>query len=136
MKRVARGERVFVVLSDKYLKSFNCMFELTEIWNYSRRNEEEFARRTRVYALPCLNIYDDLVHEEYVTYWEREVAKLRPKVHSFATIKHAKYRRMKSFILEMSEILAMITIRRMPRTFAELVQYGLDDLKCDEYNLR
>ena len=32
MQGLAKGNRVFVVLSDKYLKSPNCMYELMQVW--------------------------------------------------------------------------------------------------------
>ncbi|MFL9829181.1 toll/interleukin-1 receptor domain-containing protein, partial [Rhodoplanes sp. SY1] len=36
MRRLGGGDRVFVVLSEKYLRSRNCMFELSEVWRNSR----------------------------------------------------------------------------------------------------
>src|SRR5262249_12277822 len=48
MKRLGAGDRVFVILSDKYFKSAYCMFELFEIWRNSRMEPEEFRRRIRV----------------------------------------------------------------------------------------
>ena len=35
MQRIGRADRVFIVLSEKYLKSPYCMFELFEIWRNS-----------------------------------------------------------------------------------------------------
>ena len=32
MQGLAKGDRVFVILSDKYLKSPNCMYELMQVW--------------------------------------------------------------------------------------------------------
>ena len=42
MQRLGAGNRVFVILSDKYLKSPNCMYELLEIWRNSKMADEEF----------------------------------------------------------------------------------------------
>ena len=52
MRRIGAGDRVFVILSEKYLRSPYCMFELLEIWRYSRGDEADFRRRVRIYALP------------------------------------------------------------------------------------
>jgi hypothetical protein len=38
MKQFGLGDRVFVILSDKYLKSPFCMFELFELWRPRRRS--------------------------------------------------------------------------------------------------
>ena len=43
MSRIGRGDRVFVILSEKYLHSAWCMFELSEIWFQSRLDEGSFA---------------------------------------------------------------------------------------------
>ena len=48
MRRIGQGDRVFVVLSDKYLRSPYCMFELSELWRTSQAEGEKFLRRVRV----------------------------------------------------------------------------------------
>ena len=52
MRRLGSGDRVFVILSDKYLKSPYCMYELLEVWRNSKMADEEFRRRIRVFRLP------------------------------------------------------------------------------------
>jgi internalin A len=37
MRRIGSGDRIFVIMSDKYLRSPHCMFELSEIWRTSRQ---------------------------------------------------------------------------------------------------
>ena len=58
MQRLGRGDRVLVVLSDKYLKSPYCMYELFEVWRNARQEDEEFLKRIRVYTLPDAKILD------------------------------------------------------------------------------
>jgi Trypsin-like peptidase domain/TIR domain len=48
MGQIAQGDVIFVVLSDKYLKSPWCMFELFEIWRVNRQDETEFLERVRI----------------------------------------------------------------------------------------
>jgi len=57
MRRIGTGDRVFVILSDKYLRSPHCMFELSEVWRNSRQEERTFLQRVRIYALPDANIF-------------------------------------------------------------------------------
>ena len=52
MRRLGSGDRVFVILSDKYLKSPYCMYELLEVWRNSKMADEEFRRCIRVFRLP------------------------------------------------------------------------------------
>ena len=56
MKRIGHGDRVFVIMSRKYLCSPFCMFELSEIWRISRQEGEAFLQRVRVYTLPDAKI--------------------------------------------------------------------------------
>ena len=52
MQRLAAGDRVFVILSDKYLKSPYCMYELLEVWRNCKMDDEVFRERLRVFRLP------------------------------------------------------------------------------------
>ena len=44
MQKLGAGDRVFVILSDKYLKSPYCMYELLEVWRNCKQEDEEFRR--------------------------------------------------------------------------------------------
>ena len=44
MQRLGSGDRVFVILSDKYLKSPYCMYELLEVWRNCKVADEEFRQ--------------------------------------------------------------------------------------------
>jgi internalin A len=66
MERIGRGDRVFIVLSDKYLKSTYCMTELFEVWRNCREEDSEFIARTRVYVQPCAKIGTLAERTQYV----------------------------------------------------------------------
>jgi Flp pilus assembly protein TadD len=73
MERIGRGSCVIVVISDKYLRSSNCMFELVEI-----AENKQFHDRIFPVVLGDANIYDPVKRIEYVKYWEakrKELAK-------------------------------------------------------------
>jgi internalin A len=57
MQRLAGGDRVFVILSDKYLRSPYCMYELLEIWRKCEADEVKFLTRVRVYIVPGTKVY-------------------------------------------------------------------------------
>jgi len=65
MERIGRGNCVIVVISDKYLRSPNCMFELVEI-----AEGKQFHDRIFPVVLADANIYNPIKRIEYVKYWE------------------------------------------------------------------
>lgn len=71
MEQIGRGKAVVVVISDKYLKSENCMFELVEI-------AENGDYRDRIFpiVLPDANIYKPVQRIRYIQHWEQEIADL------------------------------------------------------------
>ena len=71
MERIGHGNCVIVVISDKYLRSSNCMFELVEI-----ADARQFHDRIFPVVLNDANIYDPIKQIEYVKYWERKRAEL------------------------------------------------------------
>jgi len=71
MERIGRGNCVIVVISDKYLRSPNCMFELVEI-----AEGKQFHDRIFPVVLNDANIYDPIKRIEYVKHWEAKRAEL------------------------------------------------------------
>jgi TIR domain len=71
MERIGKGDCVIVVISDKYLRSPNCMFELVEI-----AGNQQFYDRSFPVVLSDANIYDPVKRIEYVKYWEVKRAEL------------------------------------------------------------
>jgi hypothetical protein len=65
MERIGQGDCVIVVVSDKYLRSPNCMFELVEI-----AENREFVGRIFPVVLADANIYDPVTRIDYIEYWE------------------------------------------------------------------
>lgn len=131
MKRIGGADRVFVVLSDKYLKSPFCMFELTEVWRNSRQEDEEFLKRIRVYTLPCARIWNTLDRANYAIYWKEQYDEVEAlvKTHGYDILGEAdvqNFRRMKDFCRNVGDILATVADILQPRSLDELVKYGFD----------
>ncbi|MCA2700030.1 MAG: HEAT repeat domain-containing protein [Microcystis sp. M179S2] len=74
MRQIGQGKCVVAVISDRYLKSENCMFELVEI----ARNGD-FYKRIFPIILPDARIHKDFERIDYLKYWEDEKAKLQAK---------------------------------------------------------
>ncbi len=71
MRRIGQGKCVVVVISEKYLKSENCMFEMVEV-------EKAHGLRERIFpiVLPDANIYKATGRIRYVQHWEEEIRQL------------------------------------------------------------
>jgi len=71
MERIGQGNCVIVVISDKYLRSPNCMFELVEI-----ADGKQFHDRIFPVVLNDANIYDPVKRLDYVKHWEMKRGEL------------------------------------------------------------
>ncbi|MFO1145350.1 MAG: COR domain-containing protein [Rhodospirillales bacterium] len=132
MRRIGRGDRVFVILSDKYLKSAACMLELSEIWRNSRLDSEEFVQRVRLYTLPCARIWSPVDRIGYAIHWKKRYAELEAlvKEHGYDILGEKdgqQFRLMKTFYGNVGDILATVADTLQPRTFDDLVKYGFTD---------
>jgi len=68
-----------VFLSDSYLRSPNCMYELLVAWQRSRDNANEFRERVKIWVMPGLKDISDLENRApYLAYWgTKESEKVR-----------------------------------------------------------
>src|SRR5688500_20348882 len=71
MQQIGRGHAVILVISDKYLKSPNCMFELVEI----ARNKDLYDRVFPI-VLGDADIYDPVNRIKYIKHWEDKIKAL------------------------------------------------------------
>jgi len=133
MQRLGRGDRVFVVLTDKYLKSSYCMYELHEVWRNCREDDADFVSRIRVFTLPDAKIYKPIDRVRYAAYWKKESSELEAAVKEGGGIDvlgrkdHDQYWLMRKFTSQVGDILATIADIVQPRTFEDFEKYGLDD---------
>jgi internalin A len=132
MRRVGRGNRVFIVLSEKYLRSPYCMFELCEVWRNCREDDTEFLEHVRVYVVPGTRIWTAHDRAQHAVYWKREYERLAAVVaeHGDEILgeKDAhEYRLMKKFARQIGDILATVADILLPKDFAQLEAYGFSD---------
>ncbi|WP_013321399.1 toll/interleukin-1 receptor domain-containing protein [Gloeothece verrucosa] len=77
MERIGQGKCILVVISDKYLKSENCMFELVEIAKHG-----DFYDRIFPIVLKDAKIYKDEDRIDYLHYWDQKIKNLEDKLKS------------------------------------------------------
>ena len=71
MQRIGCGNCVIAVISDKYLKSPNCMFELAEV-----AANGEFYDRIFPIVLSDAKIYKSVARLVYIKHWDQEIQEL------------------------------------------------------------
>ena len=131
MKEIGKGDRIFIVLSDKYLKSPYCMSELLDAWINCKENEDEFVRRTRVFVLECATIATPKERIHYAKYWREKFQELDELVKTegdlLAVQDHVDHGRMRRFVYETANILQLVQDTLRPTSFEAFVKYGFDD---------
>lgn len=75
MQRIGKGKYIILIVSDHYLKSENCMFELVQI-----AKSGEFYDRIFPLVLESAKIYKAYDRLDYVHYWENEIKELEEKM--------------------------------------------------------
>jgi internalin A len=134
MDRIGKGAvngRVFVVLSDKYLKSAYCMHELFDIWRNCREDPKTFNGRTRIHVLPSAKIATIVERAQYVIYWQSKFKETDGLVKEHGQFvlsddDNTEYRLMTRFVNETANVLKLVQDTLRPRTFEEFAKYGFD----------
>ena len=80
MEDIGKGNKIIVVISEKYLKSENCMFELTQIYE-----NKDFAKRIFPIVLEDADIYSPVSRIKYIKYWNDKIAELDEAIKSAGT---------------------------------------------------
>lgn len=75
MKEIGEGDLIVVVISDKYVKSPYCMFELYEIARNCKFDKSLFARRILPIMVEFIDFSDPFILEPYFEHWEKEEQK-------------------------------------------------------------
>ena len=80
MEQIGAGKAIVVVISDKYLKSPYCMFELLEIY----RNMK-FAERIFPVVMEDAQIFEPIHRLHYLKYWQDKKNELDEAIKQFGT---------------------------------------------------
>jgi hypothetical protein len=76
MRKIGKGKYVIPVISDRYLKSENCMYELLQI----AKDEENFTRRIFPLVMEDARITRAVHRLDYARFWENEIDNLQNKM--------------------------------------------------------
>jgi internalin A len=76
MNQLTRADLVVTVISDKYLRSYYCMYEIYRLWQGCLTDHTDLARRMVPIVLPEVMIGSFEERAPYGRYWSRKARKL------------------------------------------------------------
>jgi hypothetical protein len=122
MKRIRESGYAILVISDAYLKSKNCIYEVLELMK-----DENYKARILTVVLDSVNIYNSIGRSEYIKYWNDEYKNLEEAIKnindSISTIKLSEDLKI---IREIKD-----TIGEFMHIVADLNNPGIDDINRD-----
>ena len=137
MRRMAQGDRIIVILSEKYLQSVYCMMELYDIWKDCGADDEEFLKRILVYVQTDAEIDTPLKRGRIALWWKKQHDELHQLVLEggpgiLGEKDHEYYRKINRFVMDVENILQVISDTLRPRNIDELIAYGLENGKLSD----
>ena len=88
MDEIGSSEHALIVLSDKYLKSEFCMYELNKIYLNSSLKTDSFLKRTFFILAEDLDIHSAQDKQRYITYWQEKTEGLSPSSYSEISLRN------------------------------------------------
>lgn len=83
MKKIGKSNYVIMIISDEFLKSPNCMYEVMEL-----TNSKNYKKRILPIVLTNAKIYNKIEQVQYIQYWENVLDKIKEKI-SEVKLEHA-----------------------------------------------
>ncbi len=125
MQSIGAADFLCVFLSDNYLRSKNCMYELLVAWQRSRDDADDFRRRVKVWIMPGMSpIHQVGTRISWLEHWKNEFREVEPDLKEHAasrlsTDTIAEIRRIGEIADNVEAILAFVANTLSPRDAAE-----------------
>jgi len=127
IRRLTRADLVVAVISDKYLRSYYCMYEIYRLWQRFQGNRDELARHVVPIVLPEVQVGSLKARAPYLTYWNEQKEEhdaLRRKLDlSLSAEDWDEIRLVHEFSHHVAQILGFLNDVLMPR----MLEAHLDD---------
>jgi len=110
METIGQGNFVIIALSDKYLRSDNCMYEFSELYRNSKLDANELQKKIYPIRVERLNLNDPSVIESYLSYWANRESQFRNLVNKFSYSQqhHRRIEAIANYIRDLLPILSDI----------------------------
>lgn len=129
MKKIRKSDFVLLVISEAYLKSVNCMFELTEFLK-----DDDFRERWLPLVHEETGIFTELGRIEYIKYWQEEYKKLQDKVQHLDELNKlsaiSELRKLESIQRMLSEFLTVISETKMITFTNNISKKDFENIYC------
>jgi internalin A len=118
IRQLTRADLVVAVISDKYLRSSYCMYEIYKLWQRSQGDPEVMGQCLVPVVLPEVKIGDVAERAPYLKYWSDRKARLevlRRDLDNLSTASFEEIRLVQEFSHHVDEILVFLQDVLMPR---------------------
>ena len=126
MQRLAKGDVILVVLSDRYLRSEACMTELYWIWANARQDPDRFLGRVIPLTLPDADLRHTADRFARAEYWLKESKdldiKLSQNIRSVGGRIAVQAKLIRDIAAHTSDMLELLVDKFEPRDFKQQAQ--------------
>jgi internalin A len=129
MKEIARGHKIVVVVSAKYLRSPYCVNELHSIFIRHLRDAEEFLGRVVPVVIADAKIRQIKQRVTHVKYWKREYDKHRGDDEHLGEDSRKLLRRYAEWGQDLEQILYLISDQLSPQIVRELSDLDFEAIR-------
>jgi hypothetical protein len=99
MTKIGKSDKIIVVISEKYVRSPYCMFELCEIARNCKFEKSEFRDKVIPLKIEHIDFSDPLILDEYLGYWEEQQQKwevlFQKRIGQLSGEQHDRYEKIK-----------------------------------------
>ena len=129
MKEIGSAGFVIVAISDKYLKSKFCMYELYEIFRNSGMNRDTFGKKLfPIRIQESLDLGNPDIVNGYISYWKEQEQELTKRVKEESESITEEQARQYQFIK-----MLVIDIRNILSCLADINSLNLNRLKSNDF---
>jgi len=131
MKTMAAADRVIILLSEKYLRSFYCMTELHEIYRTSRAEKDQFLSRLIPIKSSDTAIETIKDRTKHARFWKEEYESLRDDVSGglLGPTDLGQWARIGRWVLDVNEMLASINDQLLPTGFEAIAKSNFSEVR-------
>jgi internalin A len=132
MKRLADGDLIITVISDRYLRSLDCMTELFQIYRNSKQDDMRFLKKVIPLVLPDARLRGVSDRLEYAAHWGDENRRLKKLIskrpEDVGSVAFEKFRLIGEIASNTSDMLEYICDTFVPRDYDRMAREGFKEV--------
>ena len=132
MDRLSQGDFILAVISDKYLRSEYCMYELFRIYRNCADKPERFLGKVVPLILPDARLDSLAERLQRAIHWTKQEEALKPlvedNVHTVGTEFFRKFKLIGEFARNTSNMLEHLVDKLQPRDFERQAEQGFKEV--------